>query len=483
MSRIAPVVLALAAAVPAHGRLLRNDTAAPGAQIAFFGGLSGEDGFGAVLDVPDDLPVYRICTLFAWIGPNDFNIFTIRLSAMGDGDQVEGLIWDSDLDAYQLFGSRNQLNAIDLAGSDVVSDARRFRVWMEHVPGAGAPPTIASDADGITPGHNYVSFLQRNGQYYFDRTENMPDDAALARPPGDWILRAEVVAVDEICPDDGAVLPDGGPPPPPPPDGSPPPPPPRDGGPADPDAAAPPRPDARVVEPPSDEDAGVVPPDAGAPRPGELAIERIVPDRGPPDRNTEVVINGAGFPFGAAVRATLGDARLLETTVLSSSTITAIVPAGLPPGTYALSIARADGQVAILPDAFTVTGATLKVARVQPEVIAADDRAVLVVDGDGFDAATTFRAGAVVLEAVVVESPQRALGRLGTTLPPGRYDVVAASGASEARLEGALTVVEATGGGGGAASDGCRGTDATGSTPAALLLLAAFGVRRRRAGR
>ena len=108
--------------------------------------------------------------------------------------------------------------------------------------------------------------------------------------------------------------------------------------------------------PAPEEDAASTPePDRGLlpPETDRLAVERITPQSGSTDRNTDVVINGRGFPRDSDVFVEINETRLLEVDVLSASTITAIAPAGMPVGTHDLRLTLGDGRVAILPSAYT----------------------------------------------------------------------------------------------------------------------------------
>ena len=233
---------------------------------------------------------------FCWIGPAGSNIFTVRIDEADDGQPLD-LVWQSDLDASQIFGSVDRISSIDLAAQRIRSNVRRLRVRMRHVEGQNAPPGIASDTDGITAGRNMMTVLMRNGSWFRGFTEELQEDGSPPRPPGDWILRLELVGVDEACPGGVAPLPDAGPPNPPQDAGMPPPPRdantpigPRDAGVPEDDMAVP----VADMEAPEPLDRGVDRDSTAE----EVALEltRISPERGPADRNTEVVINGRGFP-------------------------------------------------------------------------------------------------------------------------------------------------------------------------------------------
>ena len=93
---------------------------------------------------------------------------------------------------------------------------------------------------------------------------------------------------------------------------------------------------------------------AGLP-PFELpTLLSIDPGTGSPDEPTPVTITGAWFQPTPVVL--LGDIPLLDVTHVSESTLTAVVPAGMPEGTYDLVLYNPDCQEAVLPDAFTISG-------------------------------------------------------------------------------------------------------------------------------
>lgn len=478
MRWLAAVLLVLSTG-PASGRaILGNDSITPeGGEIVFYPRMQDEEAFGVVLDVPDDHVNYQICRLLLWIGPVQFNVFTIRIHEANDDNTRGEIVWISDLDAFQVFGSRNQISSIDLRGYEILSDVRTLRVDVFHVPGFPAPPTIASDADGLSgPRRNWIRFFQRNGQWWDGPVDDLdPEGRLYPQPPGDWILRVDIVPAGEICPDDLDPLPgpDAGVPPPIPDAGPPPPDAAVDEGPKpdkppmsdmdvpppDPDVSVP-DPDMSVVVPPQP-DMSVVeadmsePPERDLGPPGfsrGLSLERIHPTVGPPDRNQDVVILGDGFPLTDRPDVRLGDTRLLEVQVTATSTMLAIVPAGLSTGTYDLRVERPDGQVAILPAAYTV-GTDLAVESVDPVALPQGTTGTLEFLGNGFTSDVEFVVGGALIRDVAVESGQRARGELETTLAAGVYDVEVHRGQETAVLPEAFTVLD--GPGGSRSSDDC----------------------------
>ncbi len=87
------------------------------------------------------------------------------------------------------------------------------------------------------------------------------------------------------------------------------------------------------------------------PNPAPL-LDSIVPDHGSTYVDTPVQILGSAFLDTPSAR--LGQTWLLSITLVSSTTLDAVVPAGMPAGTYDLILYNGDCQQAILPDAFTV---------------------------------------------------------------------------------------------------------------------------------
>ncbi len=421
---------------PALSRtVLQNDSVADGEGIVFYPNMRGGESFVSIFDVPADYADFQICRVLLWIGPAGSNIFTVRIGEANDeGDEVD-LVWQSDLDAYQVFGSQQQLSSIDLAGQRIRSQAERLRVRIRHVEGQDAPPGIATDVDGITPERNVITALMRNGNLFRGFTELLDEGGTPPRPPGDWIVRVEIVQANEACPDEVAPLPDAGMPPPV-----------RDAGiPMDQDANTP-LIDAGVAQDAAPV-ADMAPPQADqrVARDSEplsaLELTRISPESGSSDRNTEVVLTGRGFPVAGELFAEIGTngrtsiQRLLELEVLSGSTATGIVPAGLDPDVYDIRVTRGDGQIAILPSGFTVVGDGLAVFSVEPNRFAADTPVELTIRGQGFSDDTTFSVAGDRLYNVVLDGETSARGTLNTIAPAGTYDLVARAGENTARLE------------------------------------------------
>jgi len=82
-------------------------------------------------------------------------------------------------------------------------------------------------------------------------------------------------------------------------------------------------------------------------------ITSIKPDNAPNDLDTAVIIEGAGFVDGAVVR--LGSTVLENSKIDSAAKISAVIPWGLEPGDYPLTVTLPDETVLSLDPAFTVS--------------------------------------------------------------------------------------------------------------------------------
>ncbi len=83
-------------------------------------------------------------------------------------------------------------------------------------------------------------------------------------------------------------------------------------------------------------------------------VSQVIPTTGFNDRTTEMLVQGLNFADGAVVR--LGTTPL-ATIRINSTTLLAVVPAGLEAGAYPLTVANPDGGQVSLPTGFTVLDA------------------------------------------------------------------------------------------------------------------------------
>lgn len=214
-----------------------------------------------------------------------------------------------------------------------------------------------------------------------------------------------------------------------------------------------------------------------------VTVTSITPNSSRTNETTNVVITGTNFELGA--KAFLGTTELALTN-LTSQTVGAVVPAGLPAGAYDVRVRNTSGVEGTLPNGYRVldfdggtgtgggtgggsgggaagggggsmgggAGSTgggggstgsepLMLSSVTPEQTFADDKATLFLTGGGFREGAKVLIGATRLETVTVESsgvisaelPARALG-------PAVYDVSVINLSGEkATLEKAFTVL------------------------------------------
>jgi serine protease AprX len=111
------------------------------------------------------------------------------------------------------------------------------------------------------------------------------------------------------------------------------------------------------------------------------AILGITPAGVTSERQAPVIITGVGFLPTPLVL--LGSTALLDATYVSSTTLTAVVPAGMVPGTYDLTVINPDCQAATLASAFTVG------CSIDPGVTFSSDSPVLLGEAMHFTATVT----------------------------------------------------------------------------------------------
>ncbi len=84
------------------------------------------------------------------------------------------------------------------------------------------------------------------------------------------------------------------------------------------------------------------------------AVTSVAPDTVSNEFQTPLTIYGSGFVRGAYV--VLSDMTNLQTSYINSEMLTAMLPPGLAPGGYNLTVVNGDGEMASLIPALTVTG-------------------------------------------------------------------------------------------------------------------------------
>jgi photosystem II stability/assembly factor-like uncharacterized protein len=91
-------------------------------------------------------------------------------------------------------------------------------------------------------------------------------------------------------------------------------------------------------------------------------IQVVSPDAAPNHLDTSIAITGTGFVAGISgtlvitpPTVSLGQVPLKSVVWISSTRLDAVVPWGLVPGVYTLTVVNTDGEVGLLPSGFTVT--------------------------------------------------------------------------------------------------------------------------------
>jgi hypothetical protein len=118
------------------------------------------------------------------------------------------------------------------------------------------------------------------------------------------------------------------------------------------DASAPPLDSGTTIDP---DDAGIsVDEDAGVSTKPPPSLTSITPNRGLNTESTTVIALGTGFVEGLTLKIGAISADIIN--VPGPTTINAKIPPGIAAGTYDVLVQNPDGQAAILPQGFTVTG-------------------------------------------------------------------------------------------------------------------------------
>ena len=178
-----------------------------------------------------------------------------------------------------------------------------------------------------------------------------------------------------------------------------------------------------------------------------LKVTDIDPSSGYNDVPTSVKVSGESFKAGAEVFI---DGFLCEVTAVSDDTIDAIIPAGITPGIYDVSIKNLDEEIATLPDAFLVIHTldppddNLQVTDIDPSAGYNDTPTSVKVSGESFKAgAEVFINGFVCEVTAVSDDTIDAFIPAGIT--PGIYDVLVKNPDGEiATLPVAFLVIDAS---------------------------------------
>lgn len=116
----------------------------------------------------------------------------------------------------------------------------------------------------------------------------------------------------------------------------------------------------------------------------QLAVYLISVPLTPLEGGTEFVIHGTGFSIDHAMRVTIGDNAATNVRVLSTSTITAIAPAGKP-GKATITVQRQDGARATLNEGFQYKSHIPSISSFQPTAGPIAGGTLVTVHGNNFE--------------------------------------------------------------------------------------------------
>jgi hypothetical protein len=170
---------------------------------------------------------------------------------------------------------------------------------------------------------------------------------------------------------------------------------------------------------------------------GPPRIERVVPDHGPFDTTTPIVIEGAAFRTGCTVYL---DRERLPAELESSTRLVATAPPRREAGAVAVRVINVDGLDVEQADAFRYDGPPgPHVAEIDPAHATLGVERLVAILGERFDARCSVRVAGTPVPTRFVSA-----GRLEATVPPidriGFVDVEVRGVDQSHRLEGAFEV-------------------------------------------
>ncbi len=171
-----------------------------------------------------------------------------------------------------------------------------------------------------------------------------------------------------------------------------------------------------------------------------LTITAMTPAFGAQDQNTAVVIDGTGFKSTPRVYLTPTGSpagslaqSLAGVTFQSATRLTAVVRAGLSPGSYDLVVVNPDGSFGIRSKAFTVTSSTAPppvITSIAPSSVVTATATAVTIQGSGFRAGATATltcydaTGALVPGAAATVTAVTATTVSATVTGTGTYCIV-----------------------------------------------------------
>jgi len=153
------------------------------------------------------------------------------------------------------------------------------------------------------------------------------------------------------------------------------------------------------------------------------SITSVVPNSGPDNAPTPIIINGSNFTGAATVRiGTLS----IPFQVLTDSQMSATVPAGVIPGPYHITVSNQVGTSPTTPaDIFTViyTGSGPFVTQVNPSSGPNTNSTTVVISGFNFTGATSVTIGGAAVQSFTVNSATQITAVIQSGITPAIYHV------------------------------------------------------------
>ncbi|HDH97223.1 MAG TPA: hypothetical protein ENF73_05825, partial [Proteobacteria bacterium] len=176
--------------------------------------------------------------------------------------------------------------------------------------------------------------------------------------------------------------------------------------------------------------------------PGEIKVLSIEPDSAENDQDTQAVITGVNFIEGAT--AYIGNLKLDDAVVESSTKISVVIPFGLDAGKYDISVYNSESSYDTLVDGFTVIeSGALYVKAIDPNTGSNDQDVDVTITGRNFEDTPAVYLGAVELQSVQFFSDQVIAAVVPAGLAPATYDLTVINPDEESfTLEEAYTVTE-----------------------------------------
>ncbi|NLH50067.1 MAG: hypothetical protein GX444_15925 [Myxococcales bacterium] len=172
-----------------------------------------------------------------------------------------------------------------------------------------------------------------------------------------------------------------------------------------------------------------------------LTLTKVEPTAGSNDADIAIVLSGTNF--SGTPRVLVGAVECTSVAVVTSSLLSAVIPAGTAAGLYDITVITEKLDQASLADAFTVINPNnLTVTAIDPNQGLDNVPVAVTITGTNFVAGATVSIGATSVESVSVVSGTTITGTVPLGITPGTYDVeVTNSGGGTAKLIAGYTVL------------------------------------------